>query len=216
MYCFKALHICSIVCNLYYNVVSRCRLCEESIWAIAYENNIHHCSDVAFECMQGVQWPGKPGNVREFRCKEKKSGKSQGIFKNKKSQGKVMEFCCVKLIFSQSEHHNFENFLVEHAPRPLSTVLDTHKKLVVVWKSQEKSGNFIPSGDWTPCVCHETFIPCFLCSIAMITHEDDVILTLLNFTELRAATSQSYSHMTRSSIHKFDNDYDITFNSYKC
>ena len=26
---------------------------------------------------QGVQRPGKPGNVREFRCKEK----SQGIFK---------------------------------------------------------------------------------------------------------------------------------------
>ena len=29
--------------------------------------------------MQGVQQHGKPGNVKEFRCKEKKSVKSQGI-----------------------------------------------------------------------------------------------------------------------------------------
>ena len=36
---------------------------------------------------KGVQRPGKPRNVREFRCKEKKSWKkSQGIYK-KQSQG---------------------------------------------------------------------------------------------------------------------------------
>ena len=29
--------------------------------------------------LQGVQRPGKPGIVREFRCKEKNSEKSQGI-----------------------------------------------------------------------------------------------------------------------------------------
>ena len=70
--------------------------------------------------MQGVQRPGKsgkPGNVTEFRCKEKKSGKSQGIFKkNKESQGKVGEFCCVKFNFSQSKYPNFENFLGDHSP----------------------------------------------------------------------------------------------------
>ena len=61
------------------------------------------------------------------------------------------EFCCVKFIFSQSDRPNFENLLGEHAPRPLLTVLDTHKNLIVVWKSQgkvsEKSGSFIPSGN---------------------------------------------------------------------
>ena len=60
---------------------------------------------------QGVQLPGKPGNVREFRCKVKSQGKVREFFKNKKSQGKVREFCCVKFIFSQSEHPNFENFI---------------------------------------------------------------------------------------------------------
>ena len=40
------------------------------------------------------------------------------FLKNKKSQGKVMKFCYVKLIFSQSEHPNFKTFLGEHAPRP--------------------------------------------------------------------------------------------------
>ena len=37
----------------------------------------------------------------------------------RKSHGKVKEFCCVKFIFSQFEHPNFENFLGEHAPDPL-------------------------------------------------------------------------------------------------
>ena len=43
------------------------------------------------------------------------------VFKNKKCQGKVREFSCVKFIFSQSEYRNSENFL---------------EKLIVVWKSQ--------------------------------------------------------------------------------
>ena len=34
--------------------------------------------------------------------------------------GKVREFCCLKFIFSQVEDPDFENFLGEHAPRPLS------------------------------------------------------------------------------------------------
>ena len=72
-----------------------------------------------------------------------KTWKCQGI----SMQGeKVVDFCCVKFIFSQSEHPDFEIFLGrgegggEHA----LTVLDTHENLIVVWKSQgkvrEKSG----------------------------------------------------------------------------
>ena len=55
--------------------------------------------------IQGVERPGKPGNAREFRCKGKKSG---SFWRNKKCLGKVREFCCVKLIFNQSEHPNFK------------------------------------------------------------------------------------------------------------
>ena len=73
--------------------------------------------------MQGVQRPGKPGNFREFQCKGK-------------SQGKVREFCCVELIFSQSEHPNFENFLWEHAPDPLNSLGHTQE----FNRSREKSG----------------------------------------------------------------------------
>ena len=56
----------------------------------------------------------KSGNLKE-------TSESQGICL--KSQGicekfpKVREFCCLKLIFSQVEDPNFENFLGEHAPR---------------------------------------------------------------------------------------------------
>ena len=66
-------------------------------------------------------------NVGKFRCKEKMSGNLKKT--NKKSQGKVREFSLVKFIFSQSEHHNFENFLGNHAPL---TVLDTQTNLIVV------------------------------------------------------------------------------------
>ena len=92
----------------------------------------------------GVQRPGNlemPGNLDTRR-------KRQGIFKKTR---KVREFCCVKFIFGQSEHPNFENFLGEHASRPPLTVLDTHENLIVAWK---KSLNFILSGDWTPCRCY--------------------------------------------------------------
>ena len=97
--------------------------------------------------LQGVQRPGKPGNVREFRCKEIKSGKSQG---------KVREFCCVRFIFGRSEHLNFETFLGKHPPNPLQTVLDTHKNMIVVWKSQGISsllepGHPVMSTDRFPC-----------------------------------------------------------------
>ena len=39
----------------------------------------------------------------------------------------------------------------EACHRPPLSVLNPLKNLIVVWKSQGKSGNFIPSGDWTPC-----------------------------------------------------------------
>ena len=60
-----------------------------------------------------------------------------------RSQGKVREFCCAKFTFGQFDHPNFENFLGEHAPL---TDLDTQE----FNHSLEKSGNLIPSGDWTP------------------------------------------------------------------
>ena len=70
--------------------------------------------------------------------------KSGNFLKNRK----VRQFCCYyKLIFSQSEHSNFENVLGEQAPGPPKTVLGTHKNLILVWKSEGKSRNFIPSGD---------------------------------------------------------------------
>ena len=81
----------------------------------------------------GVQWAGKPGNVRKFRCKERKSGDSEGI-KEKKTR-KVRTFCCVKFDVSQSEH----------TPKPPKhTVLDTRMNLIVVVKSQEKVSEFHP------------------------------------------------------------------------
>ena len=70
---------------------------------------------------------------------------------DKKSQGKVRELCCVKFIFGSSEHPNFENFLREHTPRPPLTVFDTRENSWLSGKVREKSENFIPSGDWTPC-----------------------------------------------------------------
>ena len=71
-----------------------------------------------------------------FDARRKSLEKVREFLKNKKSQEKVKEFCCMEFIFSQSEHPNFENFLGEHAPGPPLTVLDTHKNLIVVWKSQ--------------------------------------------------------------------------------
>ena len=70
----------------------------------------------------------------EFWCNEKITGKSHTAFNKTR---KAREFCCVQFIFSQSEYHNFENFLGEHAPsQTLLTCSDTHKKLIVVWKSE--------------------------------------------------------------------------------
>ena len=40
---------------------------------------------------QGVQRPGKPGNIREFRCKEKNSGKGQeSFYKTQGQSGNVV------------------------------------------------------------------------------------------------------------------------------
>ena len=48
----------------------------------------HIISSVFFLQSQGVQRPGKPGNVREFRCKEKQLEASQGIFEKQGKSGK--------------------------------------------------------------------------------------------------------------------------------
>ena len=41
---------------------------------------------------------------------------SRNFNARRRSQGRVKEFCCVKFIFSQSEHLNSEHFLRENAP----------------------------------------------------------------------------------------------------
>ena len=46
----------------------------------------------------------------------------------------------------------------------------------------------------------------FLCYITFITHKNDVIISLSNFTEPLAA---------RGSIQKFDNDYGVIFMCYR-
>ena len=51
---------------------------------------------------------------------EKVREKSGNFQKSKKSQGNVRELCCVKLIFSQPEHPNFENFLGACSQTPLN------------------------------------------------------------------------------------------------
>ena len=56
----------------------------------------------------------------------------------------------MKLIFSQSEHPNFENFLGSMPQTPLDSfepTLEFNLSLEKSEKSQGKSGNFIPSGD---------------------------------------------------------------------
>ena len=60
---------------------------------------------------------GCPATWKTRKCQgipmqeEKVREKSGNLNKNKESQGKVREFCCVKFIFSQSGHRNFETFL---------------------------------------------------------------------------------------------------------
>ena len=69
-----------------------------------------------------------------------KSGKVGELLKNKKSHGKVREFCCVKFIFMQSKHPKFEHFGGSLAPDPL----DVRKNLIIVEKSQGKLREFHP------------------------------------------------------------------------
>ena len=47
------------------------------------------------------------------------------------------------------------------------------------------------------------YVLCFLSYITFITHKNDFILSLPNFTEI-------------SSLHKFDNDYEVIVMSLKC
>ena len=61
--------------------------------------------------MSGILLQGE--KVREFFQKQEMSGKSQG---------KDREFRCVKLIFSQSKHPNFENFPPENGLCPQTSL----------------------------------------------------------------------------------------------
>ena len=56
--------------------------------------------------------------------------------------------------FSQFEDPNFENFLGQHAPRPPNGFRLTADFNL----SLEKSGNSIPSGEWTPCILIATIL----------------------------------------------------------
>ena len=111
----------------------------------------------------------RPLKFREF------AQKSRSLPQHAKSQGKVREFCSVRVIFSQFEDSNFENFLREYAPRP-PTWFRTHMK-VKSWSGKsgrcqggvrEKSGNSIPSGKWKPWVvfCDYCFFYC--CNPALL------------------------------------------------
>ena len=71
-------------------------------------------------------------------------GMSGNFDSRRKSPGKFRDFCCVKSIFSQSKHPDFENFPGEHASKPPNVVLDTHENLIVVWKSQGKVRDCYP------------------------------------------------------------------------
>ena len=58
----------------------------------------------------------------------------------------VRELCCVKFIFSQSEHPNFELFYFGGGGEsmPPDPPNSTHKNLIVVWKGQGKVKEFHP------------------------------------------------------------------------
>ena len=43
--------------------------------------------------------------------------------------------------------------------------------------------NITHSFDVTSDVCYKTLIPCYLCYITFITHKNDVIISLSNFTD---------------------------------
>ena len=84
-------------------------------------------------------------NLNETSQSQGISLKSQGIcnrIPKVREVRKVREFCCLKFIFSQGEDPNFENCLVEHAPRAPSMVSDSWESLILVWKSQENVREF--------------------------------------------------------------------------
>ena len=57
------------------------------------------------------------GNLKRLLKVREFVQKSENLRQKSKSQGQSGNFC-LKLIFSQVEDPNFENFLREHAPRP--------------------------------------------------------------------------------------------------
>ena len=90
----------------------------------------------------------KSGNLKE-------TSESQGICLN--SQGicdiipKVREFCCLKFIFSQVEDPDLEIGLGACSPRtPMA--INGLGPMIEFNLGLEKSGNFILSGKWQPCV----------------------------------------------------------------
>ena len=91
--------------------------------------------------------------------------KVREFFKNKKSKGKVREFRYVKFVFSQSEHPNFENFPGEHSTDPPKQSW-THERVLSL---SGKVMNFIPSGNWTSCIC-----TCQSIKMVMIWHTKDL------------------------------------------
>ena len=74
----------------------------------------------------------------------KETSESQGICDR---IPKVREF-----IFSQIEDPNFENFLGEHAPDPPKWSRTHSRAQSCYGKVRKKSGNFILSGKWQPCI----------------------------------------------------------------
>ena len=91
--------------------------------------------------------------VREISLR---SVKSQGKVREDESRKKLATLRYVKFILSEFEHPNFETFLGEHAPRSPLTVLDIHKNLIVVWKSQGIS-SFLETGHPVPSHRHDLF-----------------------------------------------------------
>ena len=65
--------------------------------------------------------------------------KVREFLKNKKGQGNVKEFCCVKFLFSQSEHTNFESFLGVHIHSGLEHTQEFNRSLKQSGKGQRIS-----------------------------------------------------------------------------
>ena len=93
----------------------------------------------------------------------------------------------MKFIFSKSEHPIFENFLESMPPGPLNSLGPTLEFNFSI----EKSGNFIPSGNWTPCVFNDVI---FKPPITVICKKS-VAVCAMEFA------SNNYCHMTYADCH---------------